>query len=165
MLSLSPSYSTPSRQQLIEHLDGFALVRIHPGEKRPIGNGWQSRSTRNLADVCTWSRNSNVGILGGELLPNGQRLIIVDVDCKNDKAGLESWVRLQGDFQLPRTCSVITPSGGQHYYFSVPADTPLSNIARLLDKVGYPGIDLIGSGLYVLAPPSRINRGDYVWSV
>ena len=45
---------------------GCRFVRVARREKRPLGSGWQHRSTDNPADVAAWlAAKSNVGILLG----------------------------------------------------------------------------------------------------
>ena len=45
---------------------GCRFVRLARREKRPLGAGWQHRSTDNLQDVAAWLKaGSNVGILLG----------------------------------------------------------------------------------------------------
>ena len=45
---------------------GCRFVRVARREKRPLGSGWQHRSTDNPADVAAWlAAGSNVGILLG----------------------------------------------------------------------------------------------------
>lgn len=45
---------------------GCRFVRLARREKRPLGTGWQHRSTDNLEDVAAWLKaGSNVGLLLG----------------------------------------------------------------------------------------------------
>ena len=85
---------------------------------------------------------------------------MVDLDNHDpSSSGAASWAEWcaengdQQDYQ-PAT---ITPSGGQHIYFSVPAGI------RIKNRVGVkPGIDIKADGGYVVVPPSRISTGAYI---
>lgn len=62
---------------------GCRFVRVARREKRPLGSGWQHKSTDNPSDVAAWLRSgSNVGLLLG---PESG---VVDVEY-DDPAGLE----------------------------------------------------------------------------
>jgi archaellum biogenesis ATPase FlaH len=81
-----------------------------------------------------------LGIVTGAI----SKLIVVDVE----KGGDPSW--------LPETAIVNTGGGGWHYYYSyVPG---VNNKARIK-----PLVDIRGDGGYVVAPPSKSNKGQYTW--
>jgi hypothetical protein len=74
-------------------------------------------------------------------------LVVLDVDGEEGVASLRA---LEKKFSaLPKTASVVTPRGGQHFYFRHPG-------VEIRNAVGYPGpgLDIRGDGGYVLAPPS-----------
>jgi phage/plasmid-associated DNA primase len=93
----------------------------------------------------------------GRSLHRQRRLVVLDVDVKNGSQGEPSLVRLMGEVELPRTLTVVTPSGGRHHYFSLP------------DKVGptrqtspaYPGLELLRGSRCVPLPPSETLLGAY----
>jgi Bifunctional DNA primase/polymerase, N-terminal/Primase C terminal 2 (PriCT-2) len=68
------------------------------------------------------------------------------VDGAASLAALERMHRLI----LPRTRTAVTPTGGRHYYFWHPGVPVTSSTSRL-----GPGLDIIGDGGMVIAPPSR----------
>ena len=75
---------------------------------------------------------------------------VLDVDAKNGTRGPESLAALvarHGD--LPRTPRLTTGTGGTHYYFW--------STGTLRDSVGQlgAGLDIRGTGGYVVLPPSR----------
>lgn len=65
-----------------------------------------------------------------------KKLMIIDVDIKNGKKGLESLERLEADLMIDLIPSVRTGSGGLHIY------TLISEPIRILQKE-YPDIDFI----------------------
>jgi bifunctional DNA primase/polymerase-like protein len=146
---------------------GYQVVELKPRSKQPAGGpGWLQRAATHPSDIKGWRRNCNVGILGGSHFPDDRKLLVVDVDCKNGRDGAASLRRLQVDFgPLPRTASDLSPNHGRHLHLLVPDTTPLAGIAKVLDKAGYPGLDLIGDGLQVVVPPSAIPEGPYAWDV
>lgn len=143
---------------------GYHVVRLQPGTKQPAGGeGWQQRAIRTVADAVDVG-DCNIGVMGGSPIRDGYRLLIVDIDGKKQPSGFESLRRLENDYQpLPTTVTVTSPNKGRHLYYQVPEDVPLSGISKLPHKLGYAGIDLIGQGLYVVAPPSLLPTGSYRW--
>jgi hypothetical protein len=95
---------------------------------------------------------ANIGIATGD------GLIVVDIDAKS--GGLESLAALLEHFgELPLTKTVATGGGGKHFYYSYPAGLSIGNKTAIL-----PGIDIRGSGGYVVAPPSVHASGQqYRW--
>ena len=141
---------------------GLQLVKLKPGAKQPAGGcGWRQRVASKA--FCPTSDN-NVGVMGGSPVQPGYRLLVLDIDVKNGQKGIESFqslVDIYGPF--PQAPMVVTPSGGEHHYVLVPEDTPLVGIQGILKSLGFPGIDLIGEGLYVVAPPSVVDGVEYEW--
>ncbi|MFM7345531.1 MAG: bifunctional DNA primase/polymerase, partial [Tagaea sp.] len=93
-----------------------------------------------------WPLPHNVGVLtGGDLL-------VLDVDTKRGKPGLESLAALE--LGTP-TLTVRTPTGGKHLYFRTDRE-----VANTADHPG-PGLDVRGRHGYVLASGSVIDTGRY----
>jgi len=100
---------------------------------------------------------------------NGHRLnigvattdcVVIDVDRPlADDAGHE-WLR-KHRAELERSAGAIslTPRGGRHYWYAQPRDRRIQNSASKLA----PGIDVRGTGGYVVAPPSTGTSGVYTW--
>jgi hypothetical protein len=86
-------------------------------------------------------------------------LVVVDVDpAHGGDAALERLIAQHGS--LPQTLTVLTGSGGRHFYFSHPGRT-VRNSAGTMGA----GLDIRGDGGYVVAPPSRhITGGVYQWA-
>jgi hypothetical protein len=108
---------------------------------------------RALFAVAPWA--TGYGVACGRAL---YHLVGVDLDVKHGfdgVAALHSLARTQG-FALPRTVTVLTPSGGRHLWFSAPGPVPNS-----VGRLGR-GIDVRGLGGYVVGPGSRTLAGRYL---
>ena len=70
--------------------------------------------------------------------------------------------QLETDYEeLPLTITQVTPSGGEHRFFSLPCGSDVSCSA---DRLG-DGLDIRGNGGYVVLPPSRlVSTADYPYS-
>lgn len=126
-------------------------------DKRPMTERGFHDATTDLELIERfWRRHpdANVAVPTGQ--PSG--LVVLDVDGQD---GADSLHGLEHDHgKLPPTTSVVTPRGGQHFYFAwpgMPVKTTASAIA--------PAIDIRGDGGYVLIPPSRTDHGAYEWDV
>jgi hypothetical protein len=86
-------------------------------------------------------------------------LIGLDLDRKNDVDGVWELRRLcaRRGISVPRTVIIRTPTGGYHAWWTGPADVKVPNRAGHMA----PGIDVRGSGGYLVGPGSRSVRGLY----
>src|SRR5215208_1264108 len=103
-----------------------------------------------------WSRwpHANIGIPTGER----SRLLVLDVDVKND--GFTSLNALEEEHgRFPKTLTVRTGGGGMHAYLRYPAHCEIRNSAG---RIGL-GLDVRGEGGYIVAPPSRTDKGPYAF--
>ncbi|OAR24313.1 DNA primase [Streptomyces sp. ERV7] len=130
------------------------------GECGQIGHGIHDATTdpdaiRTLFAAAPWA--TGYGIACGT---PPHHLIGVDLDVKNDVDGIANFQRLTHDhgFTVPATVSVTTPSGGLHLWLRGPAGRTVPNSAGRLA----PGIDVRGSGGYLVGPGSITVRGQYV---
>lgn len=131
---------------------GCRFVRLARGEKRPLGTGWQHRSTDNPAEVAGWLERgrSNVGLLLGP--PSG----VVDVEF-DEPAGLE----LLADYGV---LDVRTPTWrsarGEHRLFRWEPWMP----AKAAMKVDGIEIRIGGAAAQSVLPPSIHPSGaPYEW--
>jgi hypothetical protein len=129
--------------------------------KHPVLPAWQHEDnqahTADEAEHVFRENNFNVGIVTGEQ----SGVFVIDVDP--DKGGTDSWHRLcQDNTYTTNTRSHKTGSGGKHWFFRMPANQDISNSNKNIKDAGYPGIDVRGTGGFVVAPPSVTNKGDYV---
>lgn len=76
--------------------------------------------------------------------------LVIDIDPRNFKDGINSLINLRALCDWSEdTLSVITGTGGTHYYFKKPADL---KIRKNLKE--FPGIDFISEGGYVVGASS-----------
>jgi hypothetical protein len=157
MGSLS-AYETDDKQRspaatLMQHaLDwaarGFKVIPLRVGKKLPAHEKWQDKATSDPATIRTWwedGKPRNYGVVADGLL-------IVDLDTKSGKPGLETWQAIGGRFD---TLCVRTPSGGFHLYYAS------HETANSAGKLG-PGIDTRGHrASFVVGPGSVVEGGVY----
>ncbi|MFM9790147.1 bifunctional DNA primase/polymerase [Streptomyces turgidiscabies] len=87
-------------------------------------------------------------------------MIGLDLDRKNGVDGVATLNRLAGEhgFEVPRTTTVCTPSGGFHLWLAIPEGVAVPNS---VGRIG-PGIDVRSSRGYVVGPGSIGRAGEYV---
>lgn len=155
----APDTAAPPNPLLAAALEyaarGWRVFPLRPGSKEPLGrlvkHGCKDATT-DPATIRRWWRaepRANIGIA------TGAGLHVVDPDVKDGKAG-PAWIAARPAL-FPPTMRVETPSGGQHWYYTVPADLRLGNVALASD------VDTRGTGGYVVAPPSVLPAGVYRW--
>jgi Bifunctional DNA primase/polymerase, N-terminal len=149
---------------------GWPVFPVERGGKRPAVDRWEQRATTDLEVIeRAWSgqwSGYNIGI------PSGRAgLAVLDLDCH---AGLpDDWraipgvkdgadvfaclLEWAGESSWPATTWARTPSGGYHLYLQQPPGQEIRNSAGLLG----PGIDVRGTGGYVLAPGSVVGGRVY----
>lgn len=126
---------------------GYDLVQLGERGKAPVRRDWNSAPADNAAVLDAVARGANAGVRLGD------RDLVIDVDPKNGgEASLERLVRDLG-LDLARCPTVVTGSGGAHYYLRKPEGARL--VTNLRD---YPGIDFKSSG-QVVAPGSVHPNG------
>lgn len=136
--------------------DGWRVLPVFPGEKRPRLKDWPTQATTDTEVIRDWwvqMPDSNIGLACGR----ASGFFVLDIDPKN--GGDESLEALLAEHgPMPYTFTVRTGSGGTHYYFAWPEDfEPTNSPGRLKNT----GIDVRGEGGQVLAPPSRTVIGEY----
>lgn len=112
-------------------------------------------ASRDPRSIRIWWRqwpDANLAIATGA----GSGIFVVDIDSA--KGGIENLARLaKRHGQLPDTFTVRTGGGGWHFYFSWSTGADIRNSAS---KIAL-GVDVRGTGGYVLAPPSNHFSGGY----
>jgi len=88
-------------------------------------------------------------------------LVVIDLDVKDDRNGLNDWETLKAEHGFADDQALVTetPSGGRHVIFTDPSGGLIGNSSRNLPS----GMDVRGSGGYIVAPPSRTPEGSYRW--
>lgn len=137
--------------------NGWRIIPIPPGKKFPEGIArWQERATTDHDTITAWwgtdHADHGIGIATGP----GSGIWVLDVDDYDSYRDLE-----QRHEPLPDTLTVITGSGGYHFYYRYPDDTEIRNNAST--RLGS-GLDIRGDGGFVVAPPSIHPNGTaYAW--
>lgn len=128
-----------------------------PG-KHPIGqlvpHGVSEATTDEQTAMQWWTGwpDANIGLATGD--PSG--IVVVDIDLPGMDT-ITNLERIHGD--LSPTWAVETGSGGIHLYYRMPN----ADIRNSAGAVG-PGIDIRGTGGYVIAPPSlHLSGRQYQW--
>ena len=104
-----------------------------------------------------WGRWPSAGIGLATGAPSG--VWVLDVDGQDGERALRALEREHGD--LPSTVEALTPRG-RHLYWRLPPQVDLRCSASRVAS----GIDVRGTGGYVVAPPSRHPDGGwYAWEV
>lgn len=143
-----------------ERCDNLGQYCASPG-KHPIGSltpqGVLNASTDPQTIREWWAvyPDANIGIATGD----ASSIVVVDIDPAH--GGELTLATMESRFgALPLTWAVETGGGGVHFYFEMPN----CDIRNSAGAVG-PGIDIRGSGGYVVAPPStHVSGGTYRWS-
>lgn len=106
---------------------------------------------RHLFQLAPWAN--------GYLVACGSTLIGLDLDRRHGIDGCANLARLaeRHGFAIPRTTTVFTPSGGMHIWLTVPDGTRVPNSAGTLA----PGIDVRGTGGFLVGPGSHTSAGEY----
>jgi hypothetical protein len=126
------------------------------GKEPAIYNGVKGATTAACTIRGWWGAepNLNIGLATGE----PAKVFVIDIDSDDGEASLSALEVDNG--ALPATVEVIT-GRGRHLYFNMPG-APIANSAGRIAA----GIDVRGTGGYVLAPPSIHPSGRaYAWSV
>lgn len=140
---------------------GIAVFPINPDNGLPYGNeqvavsanqsvpekgqGGFHFATTDQSIIASWSTtfpNALIGIRTGA----ASGLYVLDVDCKNEKDGLNTLSRI--NWKIPETASEQSKSGGYHHYFQIPHDQTkqYKSDAGILGE----GLDRKGDGGYVV---------------
>ncbi|PGH49321.1 hypothetical protein CRI70_18455 [Streptomyces sp. Ru87] len=129
------------------------------GECGRAGHGIHDATTdpaavRRLFAAAPWA--TGYGIACGR---SPHHLIGLDLDVKHGEDSGAALARLCGEhgFALPPTVTVRTPSGGRHLWYTGPPDVPVPNSAGRLAR----GLDIRGTGGYLVGPGSYTTRGVY----
>ena len=141
-------------------LKGLYVFPLTPGTKIPMkGTHGYRDATREVDAVRAWWAKwpmSNIAIATGK----ASGVWVLDVDPRHGSA--VALAALESEHgALPATITATTPRGGSHHYWRWPTDGPeiRNSVARVGD-----GIDVLGEGGSVVAPPSaRALGGRYAW--
>jgi hypothetical protein len=133
---------------------GWKVFPLVPGQKRPLTMHGSKDATSNPDQIRAWwtqNPDANIGVATGSV----SGIVVLDVDCKNDKDGYASLRNL--DITQEDTLCQSTPSGGLHLVFQY-----LPEIRNSVDKLGI-GLDTRGDGGYIAVFPSVVEGKPYAW--
>ncbi|WP_293964605.1 phage/plasmid primase, P4 family [Sphingomonas sp.] len=139
------------------------------GDRDDDGNviknsGGLHKATRDEAQIEAWWRRWPVAQIGLHSGVSGLLHLDFDprvdetVDPETGEVLADTWTvdRLKAALlaqmgeALPATLTSVTPSGGEHHWFRMPAGEPIGNRGNLPKH-----IDVRGQGGYIIAPPSE----------
>ena len=147
---------------------GWAVFPLVANTKTPATTNGFKDATTDQNQINQWFKTAhNIGIA------TGKGLLVLDIDRKHGKDGGEVLASLEREHgKLPDTLTATTPSGGEHLYFSYPANVAIQSRANICKEHGE-GLDIRADGGYIVAPPSHTNEsadpkgktatGDYTW--
>ncbi|QBR71892.1 hypothetical protein CU048_12125 [Beijerinckiaceae bacterium] len=148
----------PEKSKLDSALDlaarGFRVFPLVENGKLPLFEGWPDKATTNPEQIRKWwtdeefhlELNYNIGICTNDL-------IVVDIDVKSEKRGLESFEGLGLSFD---SFTVATPTGGRHVFYWGPL---CANTVEILGPGS--GLDIRGWHGFVVGAGSVINGRAY----
>ena len=157
---------------------GVAVFPCDPATKKPLtpcdidANGKKIRGTGGVKKATTdettiremWRVHPNAMIGAATGAPSGFWVVDPDAPHENKKTGMMTtdgrvvWAELQAKHGAhDPTIEVMTPGGGQHTYFKFDPAWPLGNAEG--DLAGLGGINIRGSGGYVIVAPSVLADG------
>jgi len=119
-------------------------------------NGFKNavKTESEYQDLVKKYPGANIGIATGAF----SNIFVLDVDVKHDAGGDKTLKGLVDKYgELPKTVEASTWSGGRHYYFNIPS----YGIGCRTNFL--PGLDIRGTGGYVVAPPSIVEGKPYAW--
>ncbi|KKN44367.1 hypothetical protein LCGC14_0693630 [marine sediment metagenome] len=153
VLSLARQYASVLGWRLIP------LYALGSRAKRPRGSRWPERSTNSIDRIENWYasyKDDSEGISFGVVTGEGSGIFCIDVDDP-DKGWLDL---LEDKGELPKTPTVLSGSGGHHYYFAYPSDRVVSSGTSIPVK----GVDIRAEGGMIVLPPSPHPSGNtYEW--
>jgi putative DNA primase/helicase len=152
-----------SKHETALHLSqelGWAIFPLSQWSKLPAiprekgGRGFKDGTTVKRQIDNWWLTNAeyNIGITTG--VKSG--ITVIDLDIKNGKDGLNELAKLEVKYgKLPKTLTVITPSGGFHYVYKY--NDKLRDGSNRLGN----GIDVKNNGGCIVGVNSEVNGFRY----
>ena len=131
---------------------GWRVLPVEAGGKRPLLNDWPNRASSDFGQLTRWFAGKpllNVGLLIGP----ESGLAALDFEAEPD--GYAAW-RADGLRDLD-TLTSLTASGGRHWLVTYAVEFAVRAVRARA------GMDLLGARSYIVAPPSRTEKGSYRW--
>jgi hypothetical protein len=142
---------------------GFYVFPLGGNSKTPDVKDYAECSTQGQLQIDAWTfcpvtgfpQPFNIGISCAKF-KDGEFLVVVDVDDKDDKDGFGSMLELELDGrEFPVTYTQTTPTGGKHFVYKTKKRFSNSS-CRIAD-----GIDIRGVGGYIAGAGSEIDGKQY----
>lgn len=134
--------------------EGFFVFPVEPNSRNPKLKDWPSIATRDPAVIAGWWKawpDANIGAH-----PGASGHVVIDVDVKKGKPGLETLAALEVDYgDLPETLTTITMSGGRHIWLALDG-----SCGNSVGRLG-PGLDTRGRRGFVVMPGSAVDGREY----
>lgn len=136
---------------------GYRVFPCVPRGKRPLTDHGCKDATNDVAKITAWWQqwpDANVGVACGALL-------VIDVDPIDGETNPWLDCELGASLSVTKCPMAVTPRGGRHFFFGVPAGVTLKpGTSVIADKVDH----RTGTGSYVVAAPSVGENGNcYRW--
>jgi hypothetical protein len=140
---------TISQQAMKYHAIGYSVIPVKQ-DKRPALASWKKYQDdqASIDEVAKWFKDdkTNIGIVTGKV----SGITVIDIDTKSGQAD-------EMLAKFPPTLTVQTPSKGYHLYYQYAEGFTVSANAY----AQFPNVDLRGDTGYVVAPPSKTEKGEY----
>ncbi|MDQ3687526.1 MAG: bifunctional DNA primase/polymerase, partial [Acidobacteriota bacterium] len=137
---------------------GLPVFPLKPNKKPYTEHGFKDASTDPVMIRARWRKHKDAGIGVPTGKASGWFVLDVDVD-KGGDASLSALIEQHGD--LPPTLRAKSGGGGDHFYFTYPADSGLTISEGKLGK----GLDTRGEGGYIVVAPTVHPSGStYRWA-
>lgn len=132
--------------------------RVLKNGKRPLLTKFLEGEDESV--VKEWvDDGGNYGVLTGDK----HNLIVLDLDNhkENQATGYENLCTYMEKYELtlPETYTVLTPSGGIHYYFTIPDEFKGKKFSQNISQLS--SVDFQHDGRYVVGTGSKINDNLY----
>src|SRR5262245_31789120 len=100
----------------------LALLEVHAGQKRPVGDDWSTRASKDRARWGVWlASGSNLGVLAG-----ASDIATVDIEAGRREIAAE-WFRSELGMDIPDP-HVSSARGGYHIFFRLPDSFKLTKL-------------------------------------
>lgn len=129
---------------------GMLVFPLRPEAKTPATrHGFRDASMSPDTIRAWWTANPhyNIGLSTGHLFD------VIDLDGED---GIRNVAQIEDTHRLPHIIGRVNTPRGMHLYITPTGDGCATAIL--------PGIDYRGIGGYVVAPPSRVEKGTWTWS-
>lgn len=132
------------------------LLRLRKNGKAPYKEG--AFNGEDKAEVKKWvAEGGNYGILTGKI----SGIAVIDIDTHNGVSGADNLKEFceAYDIELPDTKTIMTPSGGLHMYYKLPAN--YNETQFIQNHKELEGVDFQTHGRYVVGWGSKIDGVKY----